>query len=225
MKRLHVDTRHRHFLRPLCAVASATFLAGPALAQSTAVGASPPPSDMALVQQVLSARAGDFASLKGQAGPADQKGNPTWNGAARPFGLSCQVISVGTSAGYLCSNAVAQPAQASGGNEAANFAAGMASGGLVGSSDDTPKTGLSDEAANSLYESIKATFHAAAPGLGFSPGASPTPESRETLAGSAPGQYEASIELMTLTEDGNDNDAQVSFTIYAVPLTHDPMQQ
>jgi hypothetical protein len=221
MKRLQADTRRRRFLCTLCGVASATVLAGTALAQSTGGGA---PSDMALVQQVLSARAGDFASLKGQAGPADQKGNPTWNGAARPFGLNCQVISVATSAGYLCSNAVAQPAQASGGNEAANFAAGMASGGLVGSSDDTPKTGLSDEAANSLYESIKATFHAA-PGLGFSPGASPTPESRETLAGSAPGQYEASIELMTLTEDGNDNDAQVSFTIYAVPLTHDPMQQ
>ncbi|MBV9331401.1 MAG: hypothetical protein JOZ55_07595 [Alphaproteobacteria bacterium] len=177
----------------LIAAVAAGFAAGPAHAEREA------PGDAALLARILDARADSFAALK-QGRLAPVRGDEVWSAALSPFGLSCRVLEGGALAAYFCTNA----------HE-------------VAGEGDAPKTGLSDEEAGDMVRDIVHAFRKADPALEIEPGASAAAEDRETLIARAPGRYVATIDEISLTGDGDENDATVNLTIYAPELARDPL--
>jgi hypothetical protein len=217
---------HPHIYNRSISVIRAGLLAGLfAMLGAVEASAQPAPLDnVALLQQIFAARAGNFESLKGQALP-DDNGSSFWEGSVHPFGLACRVMKSGATIAYWCTNAAAVIAAEKQRDPAADFLVGMASGGLLGGDDNGPKTGLSDEVAAPIVEQMKAAFQAAQPGANLSAGANIAAEDQETLVGTPQGQYAATIDLTSLTADGDEDDDMIAVTVYAVPVTRDPMQQ
>lgn len=194
-----------------------------ALCYVAQAAAQPPAADTTMLRQILDARASGFATLKGVA-LAPINGEQVWSATLRPFGLACSVRTGGALTAYFCTNAAAQMAAEANRNVAADAAVGLLSGGLAGG-DEAPKTGLSDDAARQMIQSISEAFTVSEQDLTLFAGSSAASEDQETLVGKAAGQYVATIDLISLTEDGDENDDTVNVTVYAPVLTRDPMQE
>jgi hypothetical protein len=169
-------------------------------------GASPgQASDITILKQILAARANGFATLKGVGQASDSSKSASWNATLAPFGLTCKIFEGEDGTAYWCTNAAAQVlAQTN-----------------ASTTIELPKTGLDDDAAHTLVQFISTAFRVASPGFNVYPGYSGGAEDEETLVG-ARSDYAAVIYLVSLSPEGDKNNATVSFAVYAKPLSYDP---
>jgi membrane-associated protease RseP (regulator of RpoE activity) len=168
-----------------------------------------PQGDAALLLAILQARGDSFATLKGNPRANDSSGDSVWQGTARPFNLHCQVVWGPVAQAYYCSNVSPQAAQ-----DASNPLADALTDPLGVMPSQHQTTGLSEDAAANLSQSIKAAFQSVIPGLSWTAGGNPgAPEAREALGGTSPGQYLVSVGFTTFDEDGDPDDGQIYFYV------------
>jgi hypothetical protein len=165
-------------------------------------------SDITILKQILNARTGGFASLKGAKQASDSSKSASWNATLAPFGLTCRIFTGEDGTAFWCTNAAAQAAAQVRSDSATTI--------------ELPKTGLGDDGARTLVQFISTAFRAASPDLNVYPGFSGGAEDEETLVGSSKDQYAAAIYLVSFGREGDKNNATVSFAIYAKPLSYDP---
>ena len=185
----------------LAALAVVAFQAAASADETTSTGQA---SDITILKHILDARANGFGSLKGTAQASDSGKSASWNATLAPFGLTCKIFAGEDGTAYWCTNAAAQVAAQS-----------------ASTTIELPKTGLDDDAAQTLVQFISTAFRVASPGLNVYPGFSGGAEDEETLVG-ARSQYAAAIYLVSFSPEGDKNNATVSFAIYAKPLSYDP---
>jgi hypothetical protein len=154
--------------------------------------------NIAMMRKILAARAGGFASLKGAQMPNDRKGDPVWAASVSPFGMQCEIVLGGSLQAYFCTNTSLQQQRST-------------------------KTGLADAAAGPVWKSIVDDFREAAPELKWTESRKGPHEFQEMLGAQADGKYLVDVELISLSADGDKDDAMVNFYVFATPLTSDPM--
>jgi len=206
---LKIDTARRESVKPKIvryARRGTLYMAAFAVLLVTQAAPADPKADsqktanIAMMKKILDARANLFSSLKGAQLAKDRKGDPTWAGTVNPFGLHCEVVLGDGLQAYYCTNTAL---------------------GLQRSS----KTGLSDEAAGAAWNSLITDFREAAPELKWTQSRKGPHEFQEMLGTQADGKYAVDVEMISLSADGDRDDAIVNFYVFATPLTHDPMEK
>jgi hypothetical protein len=172
-------------------------LARAALASAIALTSARPATAEAAnaesIRAICLARGSGFVSMQGQVAENDSRGKSMQQGIARPFRMKCRIASMLNGAVYRCTSRTSDYA------------------------------GLSDEDAKLLYASVQAALRAACPEItNWSQGQSAA-GIEELLGATAPGQYVATASMNPLSANSEADDASVEFSIYANPITHDPL--